>query len=369
MSQGLTFDLLKAALVVAFVSYCIVRRDLSFITAISVTTIKFAIPTIYFAWFYDGAWTLMDDLTYLAQGYTLLNSSFNPITILISDTGIMELKKLAGGPHFLYGWWNFLSDYLFGPYYYSPVLLNVGLTFVAGSMLYRICRLCNFSQMYARGLLLFFLLHWDVLVWSSFFNLKDTLILTLTVTSLYFMLRLAVCRSFPDIAWVAAIFFVFLWLRFYIPILLTAAYACWVMLRVRGRWRFGVLFLATAAFIAYLPDNLNALLVRINMENLFFGALRFALTPQPWSLDASYTFLLLPSMLHWLFFLPAILGGFALWLRSREPAFLLIYVVVIILFYGLYPENQGPRHRVQISFITAWMQYHFIRLYLTQLKR
>ena len=44
----------------------------------------------------------------------------------------------------------------------------------------------GFSRGYIRGCLVFFLFHWELLVWSSLLNLKDTLVMTLTIQFLVY---------------------------------------------------------------------------------------------------------------------------------------------------------------------------------------
>lgn len=39
--------------------------------------------------------------------------------------------------------------------------------------------------------------------------------------------------------------------------------------------------------------------------------------------------------------------------------FVIVFYVLMTLFYALVPERQGPRHRVQLTFVIARMQFHF----------
>ena len=38
----------------------------------------------------------------------------------------------------------------------------------------------------------------------------------------------------------------------------------------------------------------------------------------------------------------------------------LIYAALIIVSYAVTEELLGPRHRFQLTFILAWMQFHFL---------
>jgi hypothetical protein len=81
--------------------------------------------------------------------------------------------------------------------------------------------------------------------------------------------------------------------------------------------------------------------------------------PQPWSIDPRYGFLLIPSTIQMLLYVPALIGGYYLWRRSPVPALLLIYALIVILFCSVYVEFQGSRQRMLLTFVWVWMEYHF----------
>lgn len=296
----------------------------------------------------------------------LLAEDYNPITLLTTEGGRRSLWALNRGRHVLYGWWNYLAQFLFGPHYYSAVFMNVALTFVAAALLYRICRLSGFSRRYAQGLAGFFLLHWDVVAWSSFVNLKDVAILTLSTAAIYSLLLFNAAVSRRErlfrAAVVAGVFFTFLWIRFYIPVLISGAFVGWLLLKQRGWRKYTALALTFGAVFLILPSRVETEYVRASPLGVLYGSVRYLLTPRPWGIEHDSSFLLLPSILHWLFFLPSAVGAVFLWRRSRAAALLLLYLGVSILFYSIVPSLQGPRHRVQTTFIWAWIQYHFLFL-------
>src|SRR5581483_1368055 len=123
------------------------------------------------------------------------------------SSDLLLVINLSEGYHVLYTWWNLLAQHLFGQHYYSSVFLNVLSTFVSGFVFVRILRLLNFPTAYQRGALIFFLLHWDVLVWSSFVNLKDILVMTLTVGASYFLLVAWMQRSVAHLLGLTATLF------------------------------------------------------------------------------------------------------------------------------------------------------------------
>ena len=68
MAQGLTDNLLLVAFTVWLTGLWVRRRELPFLGALIVTSIRVSIPVVYFAWFYYGTWTFSDDLMYMSRG-------------------------------------------------------------------------------------------------------------------------------------------------------------------------------------------------------------------------------------------------------------------------------------------------------------
>lgn len=370
MGFGLTSSLVGAALASGTVVLLLVWRRFPAPVALPIAVLRVAIPVVYFAWFYDGRWTFLDDVTYVEQGAHLLYAGYDPFTVFFRKDGLILLFSLAQGVHILYGWWNHLAQFLFGPYYYSAIFLNVILSVVVAEILYRFAALAGFSPQYARGLHLFALLHWDILSWVSFINLKDVAVLTLSLTTLYLSVRaLDTSRSdrVRSLAGVGGVLFTLLWIRFYMPVLILAALGLWVLLRQAGWRKYAVVGGAALMALLLVPTHLiPSGWIQLSPAAMVFGLVRFALTPQPWAIEPAYAFLLLPSMLHWLFFLPSLAGGVLLWRRSRATALLLLYLAVVVLFYAVVPELQGPRQRLQVAFALIWMQFH--ALYIAALR-
>lgn len=366
MSYELTSDLMIAAATIFVLGMVICLRVLSVPASMAVAGIKTALPFVYFIFFYDGSWTFLDDMGYLEQGQKLLASGYDPWTFLFSGEAVSRLVALSGGHHILYGWYNLLAQWIFGEYYFSPVFLNVGLTFVSAYFLYRLAIATGFSTPYARGLFVFFSLHWELLAWSSLVNLKDTLVLLMTIALMYTTLRFVQTRWARYAVGTMALFFAFFWIRFYIPLLLLLATFLTLLCHLRERRHiWAAIFVASFFGLAYgAYVGWEYLIFQIEQLDfggkIIFGLSRMVLTPLPWSIEPEYTFLQLPAVFHWLFFVPAILGGAMLWRVRPEIRPLFVYLVIALLLYGAYEELQGPRHRVQLIFIYAWAQFHFI---------
>ncbi|HXG23914.1 MAG TPA: hypothetical protein VNJ09_05110, partial [Chthonomonadales bacterium] len=169
------------------------------------------------------------------------------------------------------------------------------------------------------------------------------------------------------LGFLSALLFTMLFIRYYLPVLIACTLGIWSVLKMRGWWKLIIPALA-GGIVQFVIQT------RMRLPHWFVGSISFSpsviaaglihfwLTPRPWSIALSYSFLFLPSILHWLMFIPALIGGYRLWKQYPAFAYLLIYLIVASLFYAMIEELQGPRTRVQLVFIIAWAQYHFLYL-------
>jgi hypothetical protein len=377
VAEGLTAELAICSFLVAGIGFLLSITLLHRTVALFCATLKSALPLVYFSWYYDGSWTFLDDVSYLQQGQSLMDAGYGPLSVFFADGGMDMLISMSEGSHILYGWFNLLAQSVIGQHYYAPVLLNVLLTFVAGRYLYAIARVAGMSHRYGAALYFFFLIHWDILAWSSIVNLKDVLVLTLSVALMYSLLlceqRITPLRS----ASVLGLIFVFFWIRFYVPLLMLIAFALYWTLARAGAYGLRVkdtvsLAIVSLFVVGYLGvDTIEIYLSRLESEpmQISYGSLRMLLTPQPWSIEPEYAFLVVPSILGLLFLAPAFIGGALLWRQAPRSRFIFIYFGLAILLYGAFEELQGPRHRVQLVFCLAWMQLHSLWVLAVRAKR
>src|SRR5207245_4277617 len=212
-----------------------------------IACIKALIPFIFFLTFYDGRWYFLDDFIYEQQGTYLLAAGFNPLTAIATSDGRKLVVALSSGQHTMYGWWNLLAQWAFGQTYWAPVFLNVILTFVIAYATARMLEDLGFRREYVRSFVIVFLLHIEVLAWSSFVNLKDILILALTSLALRSIVVLARLwkerRKYPRSQFIRVgrrhvllftlLTFAFYYVRFYVPFLLLAVVLLWSLLSLR----------------------------------------------------------------------------------------------------------------------------------------
>ena len=374
MAEGLTADLIWAAFWTILLSFAIANQYISKFSALFVGSIKALIPTFYFAFFYNGGWTILDDVAYYEKGQTLLDLGYNPLTIIIDPEGLVKIFSISDGQHILYVWWNIFAQYFFGSHYYSPVFLNVLITFVTAYFISKIAELCGFSKNYQKSLYVFMLFQWEILAWSSLVNLKDTLVMCLSVIAFYGILKLFEQTSkkifnLNNLILPSLSLYLLFFIRFYTVPLIFLSIIIFLMLKQQAR-NFPLLILFTVLLIAlnipigYL-NNYNL----FSITNILTGTVRMILTPLPWQIEESYTFLVIPSILNLLFLIPVTLVGSIFWKTSKPLSLLLIYLIAALFFYGYVEELQGVRQRYQLDFIIGWLQFHVLWVIFIKMTR
>lgn len=357
MGIGITEPLAFVAVCVWIWGFALTFRRLGVPLALLVTTLKVGLTLVYFSFLFTGDLLMKDDRVYHEFSVDMFDRGWGPIRMITEPEGWKEISILVGSGHYLYYWWNLLAFTLFGKYYYSPVFMNVGLTFASAVMLGRLVSMAGFSKTYQRVFLVFFLLHWDILTWSSFVNLKDMIVLFLTISSMVCIAQLGRKFSLLPLLWLAIIFSLFSMLRYYLPVLILAGGGIWFLLELRDKRALlllPIVFIVLALLAPWASQDLSYIHLTIPL----YPALRFFLMPQFWTLQPDEAFLFVSSFMHWLLFVPLLFGAAALWKHSKVTRLLIIYSAVTILFYALVPELQGYRHRMQLTFIISWSQFH-----------
>lgn len=325
--------------------------------------LKFGAVFLIFSSLDLSSWLKIDDIAYFNISKELLSQGYG----LFSSETFERLIYLNGGIHIMYSWINMLLHSIFGIHYFASVFFNVFLTFICGALLYDISLKITGMTKYSLGLFIFFCLHWDILTWSSFLNLKDIFVLLLTLAFFWVIICRLSIKPVSSLLALLLISILFYWTRFYIPLFVGISYAIY-LIKPKPSFFLRVLSLSIFlfAFVNYLGfDSLKYFLAKLRLGgDIFFGVSRFLLTPLPWKIEDSYIFLIFSSCLHFVFLLPAAIGSIQLTSKYREVYLLSIFFVICLLVYGSLPELQGPRHRIQISFMIIWFQYHSIFSFL-----
>jgi hypothetical protein len=354
-SLGLVPELYWAAAWVFAWGFWVCSRDLPMRFTVPVVAVKVAIPVIYFSIHPSGSIHLLDDLYYFNTALGMIQRGFDAFALLREPAAFYYYLQAMTGSHVGYHLWNLVAMALLGPHYFSPVLLNVGATFAAGWFFVRILRAAGFSGAYCRFALVFFLLHWDVLAWSSFLNMKDALAMTLTLGLLHEVIRAFQSPSLLRLPGILLFAAALVFLRFYVPVVVFGA--AWVHLVTAGRFRLAaVIALILAVGLFARASMLAPAFAQIDPTGLL-RLPRFVVTPLPWNIQPGYEFLLLPSIFHLLLLVPALAVLPQLW-RSPAGRFVVLYLIAALLLYALVPVLQGVRQRFQVGFVFVWLQFH-----------
>ncbi|MBX6361765.1 MAG: hypothetical protein IRZ03_17005 [Acidobacterium ailaaui] len=338
-----------------------------------VSFIKTLVFFIYFHFVFDGYFTFLDDWVYLESAKYIKLQGYNLFSFLYQNhfNWVLIAASIAGSEHFLYNLFNLFSFDLFGIHYFSPVALNVILTFFTGYFAYRIVRLLGFQQKLSILFYLFFVLHWDTILWSSILNLKDILVQFFTVGAFYQILLIEKGKKrWIHIIYLAAILILFLAIRFYLPFFLGFSYFLYRFILFLSRIKnpsvsllivFSGLFSFILLFVLFIWLYGGDAILHIylsDIENPFIGILRYLFTPIPFHASEHYEYLNLASPLDYLL-IPFFFYGMYHAVRSGQKFFILlvIYFLLLTLFYGTYLELQGVRQKVQITFIFAIFEY------------
>ena len=365
---GFTTTLVGAAVILAAVAYVLfLRGRLPLPVALAVLVAKFALPVVYFAWMFDGTWTFIDDYTYLRVSRELLVEGLTPITVFAEPVNLLRLDSWSG-VQFGYGWWNMLAQYLIGPHYYAPVLMNVALSCGSAAALYALAREGGYPRGYAQALMVFFMVHWEVLSWSSVLNMKDVLIFTLAPAALLLAVRMRRRFTVTRMLLLLAIAGIFLVIRPYSIVLIGGAVVAWSAMGGGAESRRRLLRVVGTSVVAALlilpfvrPLIVLAIYafttqVDLSPARLLYNAVWFLLTPQPWSIGNDHGFLRIAAVLHLVFLPFAAVGAVLLWRRGGVPRLLLYYFLLVLALNMIAP--QSVRHRLQAVFVVAWLQFH-----------
>lgn len=343
--------------------------------AIFAAFVKTLFFVTYFGWLFDGTFTFLDDWKYLKGGEMLLNTGVGVSNI--ADNWAL-LLSIGGGKHVLYYLYNTYAFRLFGVGYYAPVALNIILTIMIAFLGARLATQ-EFGLSYKQGKLfyLFLLFQPDILAWSNIMNGKDILILLLHVLLLQAVALLYRKRLLYAFLVGVPIVMILAFLRFYVPILFVVALLLSTVLSGRIRIKDRILYLLlgsilTGVILSWIgQEGLQFATSRIQAHfvNPFYGFLRMLLTPIPFNTAPSYAFLDIPALFHWLLVPFVILGVYSL--RKRQGVFIgffLVYVFVFISLYAVFGELQGPRHRIQLDYAFAILQFIGLMVFAQSMK-
>ena len=352
------WDLSTATCAVAILvlSTCILRMNLSWQIAAVVSFIKVSICVAYFLFFADGQWFYGgDDHKYLERGFDLYRTGANPIMVFFEPVAEWHLFGGRSNTAFM-SYFNYLAMYFFGPRYHAPVMSLVVVGSATAVLLAKAADQFG-SVEYQKGLTVFVALHWHTIVWTSFLNLKDPVVALFAALGIFAISRIK-RNPLLGISLFALTVATFKYVRFYFPIFLIPPLVLTNIITNSLRIRLVLLILGVALAGIVLRNEMMMALGLVNLKGIMYGAAHFLLQPAPWKLTEPATYLLIPSILHWLMIPVACVGALSLIKEGPEGRMIIWIVVLGTLFYAAFPLIASTRHRAPFDFLIALIQFH-----------
>jgi len=356
-------DLIFPSLCIALATMLIcfhVTKSVFFSSIASI--IKSGFFFVYFGYFFDGTYTFKDDITYLNLGLLFLERG-------ISFSNLSDewefIQSVGGGLHVGYPLFNAFAISIFGEFYFAPVAINIILSlFIAliGADIGE--REFGLRGKFRYFFFTFLLFHPDIFAWSSMCNLKDIIVLlahVVFINSISVFFRGEIKKSLIVALPMALLLITF---RFYVPIIITLSTLITIVTskRVKSKFIFLILglLLISLVVVSIGTGILQYAVTEISssITKPITGIFRAIMTPIPFRTEVSYQFLNWPALFHWLMIPVAVVG--VLQIKNIKTPFIFFfftYLAIFLILYGIYEELQGPRHRVQLDFAIALLQF------------
>jgi hypothetical protein len=192
--QSLIFPNFVLISSIGLISFYFTRN---WIVSISTALLKSVLFFCYFAFFFDGTFTLKDDWTYFqdgVQGVALIKQS-SLYEGLLNSIHIFRYS----GDHKLYSFLNVFGVLFFGEYYFSTIVFNIIFSvLVAGIGYLLFTDLFNLSKRWSLFVFIYIAFHPTITVWSTFINIKDIFVLMLHAVMIYSIHIISICVPFSS---------------------------------------------------------------------------------------------------------------------------------------------------------------------------
>jgi hypothetical protein len=370
-SFDLTYLAVFAITFCYFTMVIVLSRVFGGVLSFIVSTIKISIPIIYFFFLFDGAFIAFDDLNYIAKANLILAQHPEDIfTLGLTPNGIVEIMSMVGSTHYFYYWLQACIQYFFGDAYYIPVFFNVLFSAISTYFLSKILYLTHLKRSMVIGISLFYALHITVISWTSFMGLRDPFILMLSLILYYLLMSNQLIFQWKKLMLIFITIFILVFTRFYVPMVILMSFYVFVFFDSKMSFGKRVLFIFfTSGIILLFFSQFGGATRFINFGvSTFIGSIRFFLTPTPMTISPSYAFVTLDAIVHWILLPFTVSGLVLLFFKKPKTRPFILHLIILLLLYGSLPDQQGVRHRFQISFIIIISQYYGLWWFICFLK-
>ena len=321
-------------------------------TALFLSTIKSGLFFFYFFFFFNKTnFNEIDSLTYIEGTKALIDS-----VISLDDFVNFNNFRAHGGGHYFYYIYSFLLAKIFGSYIFVPIAFNVLSTYFGGYLILKILsKYYKINNELCKLLTVIFLLHWENIFWSSFFNLRDILIQTVILLSTYNFIKFIedsknVIINFCILLITFSILFI---LRVHIAI---GLYALFIILyffikEISAKKILGILLMSVMSFF-YINELVDITMQWFDIFDFSYGLnfVKFFLSPIPFThLYNGYGFLIFSMPINLILFPFIILGIIRLFKMNKIVTVVLVFVFFFIsTIISGYENVQGPRQRLMV---------------------
>jgi hypothetical protein len=365
-----------AAFVFWILSILLVQRWLPFRFAAPILSVKFSIPVIYryLAGQVVPRYNVIAADSWYRESNRILAEGHTPLSLLLE--GFDPIRSIMSTSDPFYWWWTTLWISIIENKVYSPLLANVFVTVIGSVIVVALVGRLGYSYKYQQLFLVFTLLHWDILTWSSILNHKDPIVATITVSGIYLIIvALQTTNSrilLGSIISLSAVLLIVSTIRWYVPGLFLSALSMWLFIEFvvsDDKIRLspphivgaGIIGVVSVAFLISWANVTQ----RIDLGYLLIGFFRYTLGPTPGGTVSAYTFLNPSAVFHWLFAPVAFLGAVSL-LTKRFERLIIIYGLILVSLLSGVPAAAGPRFRFQFVFFIALFQFQGLWFLITR---
>ncbi|WP_108468444.1 hypothetical protein [Polynucleobacter difficilis] len=335
--------------------------------AFTLSFIKSAFFFLFFFFFFNATnFNEIDSLTYI-EGTKALVESVNSVDAFIN----FDNFRNYGQGHYFYYIYSFILCKIFGTYIFVPIAFNIISTYFGGYLIFQILKkFYKINNEVCKVLTIIFLLHWENIFWSSFFNLRDILIQTSILATTYLFIKFTTDDSKYKILNFGILlisFSILFILRVHIAIALFALfYFLYFFINgISSKKILGILLMSVVGFF-YTSEFLNVVIKWLEFFDLGYGLkmLRYFFSPAPFThLYGGYGYLILSTPLNIILFPFTIIGVIYLYNKNKITTLILFSVLLSITFIMSGYENvQGPRQRLMIiPFLYIFQSIGFLR--------
>lgn len=328
-----------------------------------VSSLKSLIFLFYFLVYFNSTnFNFIDSITYI-ENSVFLSKNYTFFELLLNHNQLVA--PLSGG-HSFYYLWSILAINILGPYYFSPIVFNILSLFLGGYYLQNIVKKfsVNFST---RFFSFFYLFHWEIVPWSSFFNLRDIIIQVSILSVSYYIICFINKSTIRNLIFLLISLFILSYLRVHVSYILSLLVFFWVVYTSRFLLIKSIFILFLGSFFLFNSNLYNML--SLFLDDFNFRVLSFLFSPIPSisTLYNGYGFLIFASILNIAFF-PFVLTGYIYLYKKSGYEFLIFssIFILLLLIFSSYANIQGPRQRLMVTPFYFTFMYFGIKIFISK---